>query len=282
MLRPASFAGTWYPGDERECRNAIEIHARDTRPEQGPWRGLIGPHAGWLYSGDLAAQTFRWLCEAQGNAASQVDLAVVFGAHRGPHGPDTILLADGWDTPLGPLHNAVELARNLAAELELDEEPARPGHPDNAAELHLPFVRYFFPSAALLMLGVGEHEGAIRIGEAVARAAHKDGRHAVFIGSTDLTHYGPNYRYEPHGTGEHAVAWVRQHNDLGFITHVLKKDPRAVLAHADAHRSACCAGAVVACMAAVGPAAAPRLVGHYLSCDVRPASSFVGYAGIVL
>ncbi len=281
MLRPASLAGQWYPDDERECRAAIERHAADTRPEQGPWRGLIGPHAGWTYSGDLAAQSFRWLAEAQPDATA-IDLVVLFGAHRGAHGPSTILEADGWDSPLGPVPIAGDLAEQIAAAAGLEEEPVEPLHPDNAAELHVPFVRYFFPSAELLMLGVEESPRAMEIGKTVAEVVRNGARNAVYVGSTDLTHYGPNYRFEPHGTGEHAVRWVREENDAGFIALVLAREPEAALTHAAANHSACCAGAVAACMAAVGTPNEPMLVGHTLSYDVRPSSSFVGYAGIVL
>lgn len=281
MYRPAFLAGQWYPDNERDCRAAIESHAADTRPEQGPWRGVIGPHAGWLFSGDLAAQSMRWLAEGRTDSGA-VDLAVVFGAHRGPTGPSTVLGADGWETPLGPLINATDLAGQIAEAAGLAEEPVEPRHPDNAAELHMPFVRHFFPGAQLLMLGVEASPRAIEIGEKVADVVRAAGRTAVYIGSTDLTHYGPNYRFEPHGTGEHAVNWVRGQNDRQFIDHVLAREAELALEHAEANHSACCAGAVAACLAAVGGQTAPRLVGHYLSCDVRPSSSFVGYAGIVL
>ena len=55
MKRQAFLAGSWYPKDERRCREAISRHAEGTAPEPGPWHGLIGPHAGWAYSGDTAA-----------------------------------------------------------------------------------------------------------------------------------------------------------------------------------------------------------------------------------
>ena len=209
--------------------------------------------------------------------------------------PNTIFLAKGWETPLGPVLNAAALAEVVQRRVrepiggrggvELTEEPVAPRHPDNAVELHMPFVRHFFPRAEMLMVGVEASARALELGQQVGEAVREAGRDAVFIGSTDLTHYGPNYRYEPHGPGQHGVDWVRTVNDRGFLDRVLAADAAGAVTHAKDNASACCPGAVAACMSAAqavqGPLH-PRLVDHYLSCDVRPASSFVGYAGIVL
>lgn len=279
MQRAAYLAGQWYPASDSACRRALESHAADAQPEQGPWRGLIGPHAGWTFSGDAAGRTYPWLAAAHGDA----DLVVMFGSHRGPHGPNSVFVEEGWQTPVGSLATPVELARRVAAELTLEEEPVDPVHPDNAVELHLPFVRHFFPRAEMLMLGVEAGPTALEIGERVGALVGE--RNAVFVGSTDLTHYGPNYGFEPAGSGDRGVDWVRQENDRGFIDAVLAGDASAVIDHGTRNQSACCAGAVGATMTAVeayGGRAAPRLVDHYLSYDVRPGASFVGYAGLVL
>ncbi|MBI5511783.1 MAG: AmmeMemoRadiSam system protein B [Deltaproteobacteria bacterium] len=281
MLRPSFLAGLWYPATDSACRKAIAAHAADAEPEQGPYTGLVGPHAGWSYSGDAAAEGYAWLSAA----VPHPDLVVVFGSHRGPHGPNTIFCADGWSTPLGPLATARDLAIRLRDELRLGEEPVQPGHPDNAVELHLPFVRYFFPKAELLMLGVGAAKEALAIGAAVAKRVQETKRRAVFIGSTDLTHYGPNYDFEPQGRGDQAVRWVREQNDRGFIDAILAKEPETVVLHGTEEHSACCPGAVAAAMSAVQAASGalhPKVVSHYLSYDVQPNDSFVGYAGVLL
>ncbi|MEZ4271884.1 MAG: AmmeMemoRadiSam system protein B, partial [Myxococcota bacterium] len=188
MFRPAYLAGRWYPSDERTCREALAIHAADAPTEQGSWRGAVVPHAGWLYSGQVAAQT---LCQLS-YVCPQADLVVVFGAHRTPNDADTLFRAEGWQTPLGNLCTAHTLLSELNARLDLDEEPVRTAYPDNAAEVLMPMVRYFFPKAELLMLGVAPTSQAMRIGVEVGTVVHNAGRAAVFIGSTDLTHYGPD------------------------------------------------------------------------------------------
>ena len=281
MDREAYLAGGWYPADERACRRAIEKHAADTSPTSGSWRVLVGPHAGWAYSGDAAGRTYRWLASAHPDA----DLVVVFGSHRGPAGPSTLFHGDGWQTPVGRLVTARTLVDALGRELDLRAEPIAPASPDNGAELHMPFVRHFFPRAELVMLGVAASEDALDIGRRVGELVRAHERDAVFVGSTDLTHYGPRYGFTPHGGGPSAVAWVRDANDAGFVEAVLAADTAEALRHAADHGSACCPGAVAAAIEAArayGAELAPVLVDHYLSCDVQPSSSFVGYAGVVL
>lgn len=281
MRRAAMLAGRWYPADARSCLEAIDRHAQGAPRIEGEPCGMIGPHAGWAYSGDCAGRTYAALAARRG----EVELVVVFGSHRGPRDPSTIFRGEAWETPLGALETDGELAGEVARALALPDEPARPLRPDNAVELHLPFVRRFFPRARLLMLGVAASERAVEIGRRVGQLAREARRGAVFVGSTDLTHYGPNYGFAPAGEGAAAVRWVREENDAGFLEAVLRGDSRGALAHALERQSACCPGAVAAAMEAARAyqgALAPALVDHYLSCDVRPDSSFVGYAGLTL
>jgi AmmeMemoRadiSam system protein B len=279
-IRPAFLAGQWYPDDAAECRRAIAA-VDVTGVEPGPVRGLVAPHAGWAYSGTAAVRGWATLAESRPDA----DLVVVFGSHRSEAGPSTVFLGTAWDTPLGPVEIPRELAATLLGLCDLEEEPLEPARPDNGVELHLPLLKHFFPRAQLLMVGVAASPVAIEIGETAGSLVDGAGRKAVFVGSTDLTHYGPNYGATDHGSGDGAVRWVRDENDRGFIDRVLAKDAGGLLAHAREHDSACCPGAVAATLAAlgaVGHAPAPRLVDHYLSCDVHPHASFVGYASIVL
>jgi AmmeMemoRadiSam system protein B len=277
-VRPALLAGLWYPDDPVACRRALDAHlAAKALSAPAGLAGLVGPHAGWRFSGDAAGAAYRALADARGGT----DLVVVFGGHRGPDGPQTVFCGTAWDTPLGRLATALPLAEALRRDLALGDEPLRPRRPDNAVELHLPFVRAAFPEAELLVVGVAASERARAVGRTVGEACR--GRDAVFVASTDLTHYGPSYGFEPVGRGPEAVRWVRERNDGTFLEHLLEGDDAAALAHASASGSACCPGAVVAAFEALrayGGAPDPALLRHDLSCDVRPAASFVGYGAL--
>ena len=64
------------------------------------------------------------------------------------------------------------------------------------------------------------------------------------IGSTDLTHYGPNYGFVPRGLGASSVEWVKKENDKGFIEEALRMNAEGLLHHAVENNSACSPGAV--------------------------------------
>ena len=280
-MRPAYLQDKWYPANERDCRHAMDAFADSAQPQDGTYKCLIAPHAGWAFSGTAMGQGYRWLQAANPDA----DLVVVFGAHRGPHGPNTIYCGDSWETPLGALHNAQDLAQHIKSSLGIASEPERPGRPDNAAEVHMPFIKHLFPKAELLMMGIAADASALQMGQTVAEVCRSHNRKTVFIGSTDLTHYGPQYDFTPQGDGDSAQQWVRNQNDRGFIDSMLAGNPLDALRHATTNLSACCPGAALASWKAACSDREAGLLGtevtHYLSSDVRPAENFVGYCSMV-
>ncbi|MEI6877164.1 MAG: AmmeMemoRadiSam system protein B, partial [Spirochaetota bacterium] len=102
------------------------------------------------------------------------------------------------------------------------------------------------------------------------------------VASSDLTHVGPDYGFEPSASRSDPVAWLRDRNDKAFLDAVLALDPVAALSRAKQDRSACSAGAVAAAMAFADSAGASltRLLGYATSYEVRQAPSIVGYAAL--
>jgi len=237
--------------------------------------GGIVPHAGWYFSGKAAARVF-FLAAKLG----QPQVVCVFGGHLGGNSPPLLVADDAWETPLGDLSLATEFYQPLAKRLSLREE--YPG--DNTIEVQLPFVKYFFPQARVLALRAPHSATAMELGKAVVAVAQELKVSILAFGSTDLTHYGPNYGFAPQGYGPKAVKWVKEVNDKRFIDQVLKLDGPGMLQAAAQDQSACSAGGAVAAVtaASVQGAGKAALIEYYTSYDVMPGDSFVGYAGIVL
>jgi MEMO1 family protein len=146
----------------------------------------------------------------------------------------------------------------------------------------LPMVRSLFPQARLLWMRLGASVASYEMGMKVAEIARGLGRAAVAIGSTDLTHYGPNYDFEPHGTGIQAVEWVKTVNDAAFLKAVLACDGNEAIGRATVDYSACSPGAAVGAMgfaAALG-ASSSELLAYGTSADIAFSTSFVGYGAI--
>jgi AmmeMemoRadiSam system protein B len=281
MKRRAYLSGQWYPQDAKACEKEILLYTQDVNANVYDKCGLIGPHAGWRFSGQCAARAYKSLEHLHKNA----ELVVIFGSHKSPSAKHSIFTGNAWETPFGDLESSPALNAQLSENEDFIPESATPSFIDNAVEVHLPFIKYFFPHAKLLMIGASPQTDALRLGEKVGAYLAAQNVSTVFVGSTDLTHYGPNYRFVPKGSGPKAIDWVRHENDLGFIEKVLEKNPTAALSHGLEQQSACCPGAVVATMQAIKAYQgdiAPELLEHLLSYDVLPSDSFVGYASIVL
>jgi MEMO1 family protein len=212
-IRHAAFAGSWYPARASACEAEIRGFLEQSpipRPRTARPVGGILPHAGWAYSGAIACQVIHWLKEA---GPPSPDVVTVFGGHLHPASPNVMMPEGVWETPFGGLPVAEELAAEMVGQFPFRLETPERAAPDNTIELQLPFIKYFFPETTLLALGVAPAETAPRIGGALVASARRLGRSLIVLGSTDLTHYGPNYGFTGHGSGAAAVAWVTQESD---------------------------------------------------------------------
>jgi AmmeMemoRadiSam system protein B len=221
------------------------------------------------------------------------DTVIVAGGHLPASAPVLFAEEDAADTPLGAMPIDREL-RLLVQEGLRDAGlcAAADNYADNSVEVLLPLARAMFPDAHLLAFRIGVSEKAFEAGRLITQAASAMRRRAVLVGSTDLTHYGAPYGFQPKGGGKAALDWVRDVNDRRFIDAVLLGDPATALERAVKERSACSAGAALlamgfACELADGSHPAASLLEYGTSADAdhdtgKNADTFVGYAAIAL
>jgi MEMO1 family protein len=286
-VRRRSLPRGWYPdGPEslgrtvsswlgEELSRAGARGAPDRRERGGGALAVVAPHAGWAFSGRLAARAIAALAPAQTIA--------VIGGHLSGGSRPLAAFEDGFETPLGNLPSDVELREALASELSrsrglaLEEDLDA----DNTVEVQLPLIACIAPGARILWLRAPNGPDALALGEALRAAAASIGRSVACVGSTDLTHYGPNYGFSPAGGGSAAEAWARK-SDGRFIDAVLALDARRAVELGESERSACSSGAAAAAVsfARASGASVARLIEYATSLDVRRDDSFVGYAAI--
>ncbi len=269
----------WYPVDRKECQREIESYLEGWLPSHLPSvKGLGGivPHAGWYFSGRLAARVFYTL-----KSKSKAEVVVLYGGHLSADDAPRVVTEEVCETPFGDIEIDEGFVKKLMKKMDVKKESPTSG--DNTIEIQLAMVKYFFPEAKLVAIRVPVSLKAETLGKEIAEIARGEGISTLAIGSTDLTHYGPNYGFLAKGTGSASVKWVKEENDKGFVDRALKMDTAGLLKHALENDSACSAGAAISAMATCRTLGAEKgiLLDYYTSYDIMPDDSFVGYAGIV-
>ncbi|HCM26789.1 MAG: AmmeMemoRadiSam system protein B [Treponema sp. GWB1_62_6] len=259
----------WYPSSPSAVR--AELDAMTAGLTRSDALACVCPHAGWTFSGRIAAMAISAL-------RSDAETVIIFGGHLGPGARPLLSMEDVFETPVGVAEADAELRGALSSAFEF--LPDR--NADNTVEIQLPLAVRLFPRARLLCLRLPADMRSAAIGAELAKFARSLGRRAVAVGSTDLTHYGPNYDFMPAGDGPAALEWTSEVNDKRFIDALLEGDPEIALERANSELSACSPGAAVGALAFAreNGAGRARKLGYATSADVHPSDSFVGYAAI--
>ena len=280
-VRKPKFAGSWYPGTEKECKQEIEKFIKQTVSVSSKNIKRVGgivPHAGWQFSGQIACNVMYCLKGLQ-----DPDAVIVFGMHLPSNGPNIIMPEGAWETPLGLLRVHEELAQMMTRRFTFETETPSSFYQDNTIELQMPMIKYFFPNAKVVAMGVPPNSNSLEIGKMIVKYAEQKGLNLLVLGSTDLTHYGPNFGMTTKGRGRDAVNWVRYENDRRIVELMLDLEPEKVISESLNNRNACCGGAAAAAIEAVkqmGATDSESLV-YATSYDKSPSDSFVGYVGII-
>jgi len=289
QTRKPIVAGQFYPGQHDSCIDKInECLDERTLSEPLPETIVAGivPHAGWTFSGSLAALVFSAIKQQH----EKVHTFIIFGAAHGYFGALPAVCNRGfWETPLGDVAIDGELADEvLSSGLAVSDLNAHLS--EHSIEVQLPFLQYLFAGAKILPIIVPPWEKAAALGTSVGEIIDRDThKKIVCIGSTDLTHYGPRYGFTPMGTSQKALEWAEKVNDKKFIDLAIKLQPDELLASATKNNNACGPGAAAAAVAAAKKLGSEQglLLAHTSSNEIMrrkmgtSSTDSVGYAAIV-
>ena len=288
-VRKPVVAGQFYNGTEQGCLSEVKecLQARSIQaylPEQIV-SGIV-PHAGWLFSGDLAGLVFSAVKQANEN----VGTFIIFGAAHRYSGRKAAVYNEGsWLTPLGEIAVDEQLAADIVKKSSavIDPDAHRGEH---SIEVQLPFIQHLFPDAKIVPIIVPSAEFDLKLGSEIATIISQiTEKKIVCIASTDLTHYGPRYGFSPAGTGPTGLQWAKEVNDKEFIDLALKMEPHKLLETAMEKGSACGPGAVAALVEAAKKLGRTKgiLLAHTHSSEVmqrklgQSSEEGVGYAAII-
>jgi hypothetical protein len=200
IRRPCQ-AGAFYEGTAESLKRQIEncfLHefGPGKIPEvakAGPRNiiGLVCPHAGYMFSGPVAAHAYYQLA-----LDGKPDVVVVFGPNHTGYGSALAVMDDGvWRTPLGDVEVDSETAHQIVREsriVDVDESAHRLEH---SIEVQLPFLQFLYGSQFKIVpicFLMQDLSSARDVGKAVAKVLA--GKNAVIVASSDMTHYEPQER----------------------------------------------------------------------------------------
>jgi len=193
-VHTSPYSGTWYTSDAAELKRQLDELFEQSEERTGPYLlpnglGFVVPHAGLVYSGGVAAAAYRCL-EAQ-----HPERVIILGfSHRGGPAGVSIPEVDAIATPLGD----VPIDRRTVEELSGDTFQRAPERSlcDHSVEIQLPLVQRAAPQARITPVYVGRLEAPVRR-KVARRLAQLAGPGTVFLASSDFTHYGRDFYFQP-------------------------------------------------------------------------------------
>jgi len=275
-IRLPSQAGAFYAGKAESLKRQIEecfLHelgpGKIPTVMEGPRRivGLVCPHAGYMYSGPVAAHAYYNLA-----SDGKPEIVVLFGPNHTGYGSALAVVNEGfWRTPLGDVEVDGETANKIVREARIVDVDDSAHRYEHSIEVQLPFLQYLFGSAFKIVpicFLMQDLHSSREVGQAVAKVL--TGRNALIIASSDMTHY------EPHR--------IAEKKDLMALRAVEAMDEERFYSIIEEHRiTACGYGPIIALITAAKALGAreAKLLCYKTSGDVTgDYSAVVGYAAV--
>jgi AmmeMemoRadiSam system protein B len=228
IVRHPAVSGAFYAGTKDALLRQIEASYRhafgpgrlpDVKPGPRRIKGLVVPHAGYMYSGPVAAHAYAALADD-----GWPEHIIILGPNHHGRGAPVALCPEDHATPLGIVAYDAEIGeRLLGGVIESDADAHRDEH---SIEVQLPFLQHLRADLSFVPIALSfqEWDVAKEVGEAIAKALQ--GRDGLIIASSDFTHVGQNYgQMPPRGT---SVSEFARRQDAMALDPIQRLDPKGL------------------------------------------------------
>jgi AmmeMemoRadiSam system protein B len=275
-------AGSFYPEDPEELRNTIKIFLENLEPKRRKCFGIVAPHAGYVFCGKTAASAYN-------NISTGFETAIVLGPNHSGAGVGVATSLEIWKTPLGSLETDQDFVKELTKDSVIMEDPKSHWR-EHSIEVQLPWLQYRFKDFRIVPITINPIYFDVKtckdIGEKIAEVAKGLRRKILIVASSDFTHYGSMYGYEPFEGTESEILKKIKGLDSEVIDLITKLKPSEVITVCDEKRLTICGyGGIAAMLFAVKALGATKgeLIDYSTSFNVsKDISAVVGYAGILI
>ncbi len=262
-MRIPAVAGMFYPGNGEELRRLIHELAPPSPSPRLDAMGVVVPHAGYVYSGGVAAKVFA--------SIEGAPTFVILGPRHGWEGSAVAVSTQPWKTPLGVADVDHEFIDLLPPGIIDRDELAHAR--EHSIEVQVPFLQYFFKDFRIvpIALGLQDYETVREVAGELTIAIEKYPRKVVIVASSDFTHYEP--------------AGVARRKDRLLIERIEKLDVPGLYDEIASLNATCCGyGPIAAMMLSCKRRGATKaeLLAYATSGDVTGDREVVGYAGLAV
>ncbi len=266
MARPPAVAGRFYPDDPVALLEEVQRHLNQETPKVSA-KGVIAPHAGFMYSGDVA-----------GTVYSRIEIpetVILLGPNHTGMGERIAISTHGsWIMPFGDLEIDASIAKAILKNLPIARDSEEAHRLEHSLETQLPFLQYFrkqfkFVPICLMRLSFVECQ---MLAKAIVQAVQSYDRPVLIVASSDMTHYE-----------SHSCASEKDHR---AIDQILKMDPEGLFRTVETEGITMCgvnpATVMLAACKELGATQA-ELARYMTSGEVSgDMGQVVGYAGVVV
>jgi hypothetical protein len=256
MIREPVAAGTFYPADPKTLEKMISDFFKG--PTGGGAKGVAAPHAGYIYSGSVAAEAYSAL-------PNETKRFFVFGPNHTGMGSPLAYTMESFKTPLG-IVDVDEIVEKLEGSM-ISEDPTAHRF-EHSIEVHIPFLQHLFGDFTIVPISMGMQDPitAREVGALIRGLLEKGD---AIIASTDFSHYIPK---------EEA-----RRRDSKAIDAIIARDPEKLYeVVGKLNISMCGYGCVAAMLYALGGEGDAKLLKYATSGDVEPMDRVVGYGAIAI
>ncbi|MCA9014106.1 MAG: AmmeMemoRadiSam system radical SAM enzyme [Planctomycetaceae bacterium] len=266
-IRPAGVAGTFYPADPGTLEGQLDdLFYEAGKPER--WAAAMLPHAGWMYSGKIAADVLKRI--------ELPSTIIVIGPKHTREGVDWAVAPHRvWQLPNGELESNVDLAKTLSEQIPGLERDAAAHRREHAIEVELPLIKRLAPQAQIvgIAIGGGNLKRCEQFAEGLARVIQDLDEPPLLLISSDMNHFATD-------------AENRRLDQLA-LEKMLSLDPEGLLETVQEHHISMCgvlpAVIVMKTLQKMGKLSRVEQVGYTTSGDITgDRSRVVGYAGLLL
>lgn len=262
-MRKAVVAGRFYPGDADELKSTVQTL---TTPSSAPEKAtaVISPHAGYIYSGELAGKTLR--------SVTIPDTVLLLGPNHTGEGHSAALSTNDWQIPTGTLPNNSALSEILLKNSQFIIEDEVAHQHEHSLEVQLPFLKHLNPNVSIVPITISAipFEVCQALATELSDSIKQFGQEVLILASNDMSHF--------------RTREVGSQLDKMALDHVLNFEPQKLYQTVRSNNISMCGVipvTITLLTASLLGAKKCELTGYCDSGDVSgDTNSVVGYAGV--